>query len=120
MRGMLHLNSSQPLPAGLIATSLSLPGDASGQAVVRDAARHLNLSGVPVVSGESGFWIATTAGEVRVYIESLMARNRAVWIRIEALKRIADDMERGRKPGQQLLFDQPDGPAWRSLDDDED
>ena len=116
MRGLLQFNRGSPVPAGLIATSLGLPSDSRGQAVVRDAARHLNIAClVPVVSDERGFWIATTAAEVLAYREALLGRNRAVFARCEALKTIAGELDRDHPMEQRSLFEVP---AARSWDDD--
>lgn len=122
MRGMLHLNRAHgPISAAVIAQSLGLPSDASGQAVVRDAARHLNMAGVPVVSDERGFWIATTGDEVRAYRDALLARNRAIQVRCDALNSIAAALDSSAAPRQGHLFDVQEAtatPRWRDPDED--
>lgn len=59
---------------------------------VRQLAKELNFEGIPVVSNEYGFWLATTPEEIDSYVMNLKSRISAISERIECLQKIKIDM----------------------------
>lgn len=45
---------------------------------VREAIRRLRLDGVPVVSGDSGYWISGSPGETRRFVRQMRSRAREI------------------------------------------
>lgn len=45
---------------------------------VREAIRRLRLDGVPVVSGDAGYWISGSPGETRRFVRQMRSRAREI------------------------------------------
>lgn len=50
---------------------------ANGRAI-REAIRRMRLDGVPIVSGDNGYWISGSPGETRRFTRSMRSRAREI------------------------------------------
>ncbi len=71
-----------------------IPDSGPSQYRIRDAIRHLNDNGWPIVSSEHGFKRATTLAELDAYIADLKSRANSILRRATKLEETRDRLAR--------------------------